>query len=123
MIFYESPRRIVALLHDVVAVIGANRGAVVARELTKLHETVLRGNVGELLERIETDGEQQLGEIVLLLAGCEESAEDAAAIDVRIMLTALLKRMPLKEAVTCAAEFSAVSRNELYRVALALSSG
>jgi 16S rRNA (cytidine1402-2'-O)-methyltransferase len=57
LIFYESPRRVCGLLEDLRAVFGGGRHAVVARELTKLHETVLSGSIDALLERVLADAE------------------------------------------------------------------
>ncbi|MBK7171038.1 MAG: 16S rRNA (cytidine(1402)-2'-O)-methyltransferase [Gammaproteobacteria bacterium] len=120
MIFYESPRRVLASLRDMVGAFGEGREAVVARELTKVHETVLCGSLEELAARVVADPEQQLGEIVLLVHGAP--AVDAAGVVVEVdsLLRALLARLPLKEAVACAVEISGRPRNELYRAALEL---
>ena len=122
MILYESPRRIVALLQDVVAVLGAEREVVMARELTKTHETVLRGSCAHVLQCVAADAEQQLGEIVLLVRGAEEVPAGSVNLDTQHLLVVLLKHMPLREAVACAVEISGQSRNDLYRKALALES-
>lgn len=122
MIFYESPRRVAASLRDMVEAFGPGRAAVVARELTKVHETLLCGSLAELAARVAADPEQQLGEIVLLVHGAP--AVDAAGVVVEVdsLLRALLARLPLKEAVACAVEISGRPRNELYRAALELRS-
>jgi 16S rRNA (cytidine1402-2'-O)-methyltransferase len=120
LIFYESPRRIAAALQDLESVFGALRPCSMARELTKLHETLLAGTVASVRERVEADPEQQLGEIVLIIGGAVGSDSDATALNVNSMLEALLKRLPLKDAVACAVEISGHSRNELYRLALSL---
>jgi 16S rRNA (cytidine1402-2'-O)-methyltransferase len=65
LIFYEAPHRIVDTLHDVLEILG-DREAVVARELTKLHETVERGRLSQLLEHFSS-GSAVRGEIVLLI--------------------------------------------------------
>ena len=123
MIFYESPRRVAASLQDMIEAFGQGRMAVVARELTKVHETLLCGSLAELEARVVADPEQQLGEIVLLVHGAP--AVDAAGVTVELdsLLHALLARLPLKEAVACAVEISGRPRNELYRAALELRSG
>jgi len=76
-----------------------------------------------VLERVAADPEQQLGEIVLVLAGAEAVVADETAISTGVLLEALLKRLPLKEAVACAVEISGRPRNEVYRAALALRPG
>jgi 16S rRNA (cytidine1402-2'-O)-methyltransferase len=123
LIFYESPRRILDTLRDLATVFGGERRCALARELTKVHETLLSGTVDEVLERVAADPEQQLGEIVLVLAGAEAVVADETAISTGVLLEALLKRLPLKEAVACAVEISGRPRNEVYRAALALRPG
>jgi 16S rRNA (cytidine1402-2'-O)-methyltransferase len=122
LIFYESPRRLLALLDDLVAVIGAAREAVIARELTKRFETVLTGTIGELRARVAADADQQLGEIVVLLRGAEDRPAAMAEVEPQRLLQVLLARMPLSEAVDCAVEICGLPRNRLYRAALALQS-
>lgn len=122
MIFYESPRRVAASLRDMVAAFGEGRAAVLARELTKVHETLLCGSLAELAARVAADPEQQLGEIVLLVHGAPAVDAAGAAVEVNSLLRALLARLPLKEAVACAVEISGRPRNELYRAALELRS-
>jgi 16S rRNA (cytidine1402-2'-O)-methyltransferase len=71
VVLFESPRRLVATLREVLEEMG-DRGVAVARELTKLHEEVLRGRVSEVLESL--DGAEPKGEVVLVLAGAEPEA-------------------------------------------------
>ncbi len=71
MVFFESPRRLGATLAELADVFGADRAAVVCRELTKTHEEILRGTLGELAE---WSAPGVLGEITLVVAGAEERA-------------------------------------------------
>src|SRR4051794_6033585 len=75
LIFYEAPHRIAATLRDAREVLG-NRAAVVARELTKLHEEFLRGTLDELT-RVFTETAKARGEIVLMISGAAAQDEDA----------------------------------------------
>jgi 16S rRNA (cytidine1402-2'-O)-methyltransferase len=68
LVFFESPRRVVPTLEDMRTVFGPNRRVVVARELTKIHEEVIRGTVEEVFARV-ADREQLKGEVVLVLEG------------------------------------------------------
>jgi 16S rRNA (cytidine1402-2'-O)-methyltransferase len=68
MVFYESPHRLRDTLEDCANVFGETRGATVAREITKMHETVYRGSLLEHLARAATDLDFGRGEIVLLIA-------------------------------------------------------
>ena len=67
LVFYEAPHRLKAALKDALEVLG-NREAVIARELTKLHEEFARGSLSDLLERFST-AETTRGEIVLMISG------------------------------------------------------
>ncbi len=84
LIFYESPKRLVGLMRDIVRLLG-NRSAVVARELTKVHEEILRGPLSNILERLE-DRLSLKGEYTLLVGGCAQGKEfdrDALQNDLR----------------------------------------
>lgn len=121
LVFYESPRRVVETLHDLVQAFGAGRPCTLARELTKVHETLLCGSVAEVLAIVEADPEQQLGEIVLVLGGAAAvTREDGVSASVTSILGVLFDHLPLSEAVACAARISGMARNEVYRAALAL---
>ena len=67
MIFYESPHRLLKTLTDLSAVLGENRKAVVARELTKIHEEIIRGTLGSIVEIFKNKTVK--GEIVLVVEG------------------------------------------------------
>jgi len=70
LIIYESPKRILLLLKDIISTMG-NRYGVLAREMTKLHEEFIRGRLSEILEVLEGRS-QTKGECTLLISGCEE---------------------------------------------------
>lgn len=120
LVFYESSHRVAETLADMVAVFGGTRQAVVARELTKLHETVRPGALGELLAWVGADDDQRRGEFVLLLAGAEPG-EAAQALDVDRLLRILLEELPVKQAAGLAARISGGRRNALYRRALEMA--
>lgn len=115
LIFYEAPHRIVACLQDVSAVLGAMRETVVARELTKTFETILSGSAAEVLSRVESDPNQQKGEIVLLVRGAEAKQSAELDSETQRIMTALLKELPLKQAASLAAEITGAKKNALYQ--------
>jgi 16S rRNA (cytidine1402-2'-O)-methyltransferase len=119
LIFYESGRRVSATLEDLCALFGAERRAVLARELTKLHETFLRGTPCELARRLQQEPVQCKGEHVLLLEGAGQEGDSDSAESERL-LRILLEELPLKQATALAARISGGKKNELYRMALAL---
>ena len=118
-IWFEAPARLAQSLSDMAEIMGP-RQAVVARELTKMHEEVLRGDLGELAMQIA--GMKRLkGEIVLLVAG---KPADASAFDddqLAAMLRAELEGQRLRDAVKSVVETTGLPRNRIYRLALALT--
>ena len=119
LIFYESPHRILESLQDMVAVFGAARTAVYARELTKHFETVRHASLGELVEWVSADPNQQRGEIVVLVHGAsavESESQGEAERIVRI----LIKDLPVSQAAALAAEITGLKKNQLYELALKL---
>ena len=113
LIFYESSHRIADALDDACAMLGDDRGAVLARELTKLFETVLDGTLRELASRVHADANQRKGEFVLLVRGAEE-AVDSTVAEGRRLYTALSEHLPPSTAAKVAAELSGAPRKALY---------
>jgi len=123
LIFYESPRRVLTTVSDLVAEFGAERPAVLAREMTKIHETVVSGTLVELRSWLETHPEQRRGEYVIVVAGAPPAREDDAATDAatRNLLRVLVDELPVKQAVAVAVRITGSKRNVLYRQAVALA--
>ena len=116
LVWLESAHRIVASLADAAEVLGSERRAVLARELTKRYETVLRGSLEELSRRVASDPEQQKGEFVLIVEGGTEPPPMGRPVD--DVLDALLAELPVKQAVRLAAVVTGEKKNTLYRRAL-----
>ena len=115
LIFYESGPRLRASLTDMAAVFG-DREAAVARELTKLFETTVRGPLSALAEDPRLDGPK--GEIVILVGPGEQQASTAEDAD--SALTEALTRLPPGEAASEVAKALGLNRRDLYRRAMAL---
>ena len=113
LIFYESSHRIEEALDDAVAAFGADRPAVMARELTKLFETVLDGTLAQLSERVRADPDQRKGEFVLLVEGAGEDADAKVAEGLRLYAK-LKEHLPPSTAAKVAAELSGAPRKSLY---------
>ena len=113
LVFYESSHRIAESLADMAAVLGEARAAVVARELTKMFETVLDGSLGELVARVNADANQQRGEFVVLVAGRPEE-EDARLAEGRRVFALLRDELPPARAAKLAAAITGASRKALY---------
>lgn len=118
LIFYEAPHRLLDCLADLERILGADRLAVMARELTKAFETFQGLPLGELRAWVAADGNQQRGECVLLVAGWQAPAENSVPAAALRVLELLLKEMPLKRAAALAAEITGVRKNLLYQAAL-----
>lgn len=115
LIFYEAPHRIEETLKDLREVLG-NRQAVIARELTKIHEEFLRGSLEELLG---LDHETIRGEIVLLVEGAKEVHEEVSEEDVLMALRiALSKGLSGKDAVEEVSSSLGIKKKQVYSLYL-----
>ena len=116
LIFYESSHRIVESVADAIVVFGAEREAVLARELTKLFETVIAAPLREIAERLDADANQQRGEFVLLVAGAGEDDADARLAEGRRVFTLLRDELAPAKAAKLAAAITGAPRKALYHV-------
>lgn len=121
LIILESPHRLLAALEDMAEVLGADRMATIAKELTKVFETVRRDTLTSLRAWLGEREERQKGEFVIVVAGAGKTDTDQETQRHRQLLEILLSELPLKTAVRLAAAISGASRNQLYALALELS--
>ncbi len=120
LVFYEAPHRVLDTLQDMQQIWGAEREVVIARELTKMYETVYSAPVAQLIEWVKKDENQQRGEIVLVVRGAEESPTESEKLSVDFILALLLKDLPLKQAVELTAKMTNKRKNDIYQRALEL---
>jgi 16S rRNA (cytidine1402-2'-O)-methyltransferase len=113
LVFYESSHRIADSLADMRAAFGDERPVVLARELTKLFETVLDGTLAELHARVEADDNQRKGEFVLIVQGAGDDA-DAQLAEGRRVYSMLNEHLPPSTAAKLAAEITGAPRKALY---------
>jgi 16S rRNA (cytidine1402-2'-O)-methyltransferase len=118
LIFYESPHRIVESLKDMREILGSERSAVVARELTKKFETVRSGTLAELVNWIEGDANQKKGEFVVLVQGIGAEERTEIDADTERLLLRLAEELPPKKAAAIVAEYSGLRKNSLYEYLL-----
>ena len=119
LIFYEAPHRILECLQDMEAIFGAERPALLARELTKTFETLKGLPLAQLREFVESDSNQQRGECVVLVAGWSApEGDEAVSAEAHRVLDLLLQDLPVKRAAALAAEITGVRKNLLYQLAL-----
>lgn len=122
LVFYEAPHRIEDCIADLCAVFGGAREVLIARELTKLHETLHRCRLEEAGEWLQGDDHRRRGEFVLVVEGAAEAVQQASA-GAEDVLKTLLGELPLKQAVALAVKLTGGNRNELYGIALKLKGG
>ena len=119
-VFYESSHRIVESLRDLAAILGDFRRVVLARELTKLHETIISAPLSELIDRVISDENQQKGEFVVIVEGAAQLEEGEDFLEVDRILRILMADLPLKQASSLVAEITGVKKNIVYQRGLAL---
>lgn len=118
LIFYEAPHRVEASLQSMIRVFGAEREAVLAREITKLYETIRRGTLLEIAQFVSDDSNQQKGEIVLIVAGRSRGERELDA-DVAALLLRLSQELPAKQAAAIVADYTGLRKKQLYEHLLA----
>lgn len=118
LVFFEASHRIQASLADMVDIMGGERQAVVARELTKLFEEIQGDTLNKLYHWIGADENRQKGEFVIVVRGAPSPPEASTALDVHQLMTVLLEELPVKSAVTVAAKLTGLKKNALYDIAL-----
>lgn len=118
LVFYEAPHRVVESVADLREVLGGGRRLLIARELSKLFETLHACSLDEAEAWLAADANRRKGEFVLVVEGAPAQEPDNAVA--RRALAILLEALPLKQAVELAAKIGGGGRNDLYRMALAM---
>lgn len=119
--FYEAPHRLIETLHLIENLWGGSHPLVLAKELTKVYETVYKNSVTQVLLWLQEDSKRTQGEFVLLFENMPAKAEGAAlSIPLDALLQSLLKHVKLKEAVAEAVALTQLPKNQVYERALAL---
>ncbi len=120
LVFYEAPHRVVDTVDALLAVFGPARTLVLARELTKLFETIHACPLGEAPEWLREDTNRQRGEFVLMVSGAPPSVDEGDAE--RVLQLLLDEGLPVKQAARLAHGITGVAKNTLYDLALRLKS-
>jgi 16S rRNA (cytidine1402-2'-O)-methyltransferase len=118
LVFYESPHRILECLTDMTSILGGERIATIARELTKTFETVKQDSLSALKEWVEADSNQQRGEFVVIVSGWQEPVAEEIDDEAIRILSLLVAELPVKQAAKLAAEITGEKKNRLYQYAL-----
>lgn len=115
LVFYESVHRLPETLQDAIGVFGESRPAAVGRELTKLHETIYRGSLAEVLAAVQSDPGGERGECTLLIAG-NPAPLQAAEGELARIVKLLAAELPAAQAAGLAARITGGSRRDAYRL-------
>jgi 16S rRNA (cytidine1402-2'-O)-methyltransferase len=121
LVFFEAPHRIAECLEDMAAAFGGARRAAVARELTKVFETVYRGTLATLCTQARSDANFTRGEITLVVEGAARASIDPARAQLDATLEVLLAELAPSKAAALAARLTGARRNDAYARALELS--
>ena len=119
LVFYEAPHRVLETVADLAAGLG-ERTLVIARELTKLFESIHSCPLGEATSWLQADANRQRGEFVLIVSGAPAGADDGEGE--RVLKLLLADGLPVKQAAKLAAAITGAAKNALYDRALALKS-
>lgn len=115
LVFYEAPHKLAGTLSDLAEALGEERSAALCRELTKIHEETLRGTLGELSRRYET--EEPRGEYVIVIEGKPPEKKQFSAEEAVLMAKKFIEDgMKSSEACREAAKITGVPKREIYSI-------
>ena len=118
LVFYEAPHRILEAVASLALVLGSQRTLVLARELTKMFETIHSCPLGEAHDWLLADSNRQRGEFVLLVSAAPELADEGEGE--RVLKLLLDEGLPVKQAAKLAHAITGMAKNALYELALRL---
>ncbi len=118
LVFYEVPHRIFASIEAAITCFGSERQAVIAKEISKLHEKIRRGTLAELMGWIHSDKDLSKGEFVVVIQGAKEISLDK--LEARRILKILLAGRTFKEAIRLTSEITRGKKNDIYKLAMEL---
>jgi 16S rRNA (cytidine1402-2'-O)-methyltransferase len=120
LVFYEAPHRIMETTASLLAVFGPGRTLVLARELTKLFETVHVCSLAEAPAWLAADADRRRGEFVLIVSGAQPPTDDGNGEGERVLGLLLDEGLTVKQAAKLAHAITGAARNTMYVLALRL---
>ena len=120
IIFYESPKRVLATLTDMQTIFGDSREVCLAKELTKAFETIHTGSIPNLIEYLTIDQNHQKGEFVILISATNEIDLAEAEIQLDSLLPILCAEMGTSKAAKIAAKITGIDKKKCYKRAMDL---
>ena len=119
-IYYESPKRILSTLKDMMDVFGEDRRVCLAKELTKSFEKILNDNLPALINYLESDSNHQKGEFVILVSPADKIELDEANIELEKILPILCEEMGASKAAKLASKITGLDKKYCYKKAIIL---
>ena len=119
-IIFESPHRILKTLFLVQNIFGSNYELFIARELTKIYETIYKDKVASIIERLESYPEEQKGEFVIIFSGESSQIENIKTLSINEALEVMMKELPLNQSVKLISTIFKKNKKEVYNQALEL---
>ena len=117
--FYESSHRIQAALEDMAGIFPPEHEIVIAREITKLHETIVKAPLADALQKVQSDENMRKGEFVVIVAGRKIEVDQQQLSEEHLkILRLLLSECSIKTAVALATEITGQRKKRLYQAAL-----
>ena len=120
IIFYESPKRVLATLTDMQTIFGDSREVCLAKELTKAFETIHTGSIPNLIEYLTIDQNHQKGEFVILISATNKIDLAEAEIELDSLLPILCAEMGTSKAAKIAAKITGIDKKKCYKRAMNL---
>jgi 16S rRNA (cytidine1402-2'-O)-methyltransferase len=121
LVFYETGPRMPACLRDIADCLGADREAAIGRELTKIHETIERSSVQQLIQNLEEGVISHRGEFVLMIAGLQDDHRVSESEElVATMLEEMIDHLPLGQCASIISRVSGIPRKQVYKLGLKL---
>ncbi len=120
IVFYESPKRILAALMDMLEVFGEKRQVCLAKEITKSFETILNDNLVNLIEYLTSDSSHQKGEFVIIISPVNKVDLDEAQAQLEKILPILCAEMGASQAAKLAAKITGIDKKHCYKRAINL---
>ena len=120
IIFYESPKRILAALMDMLEVFGEKRQVCLAKEITKSFETIINDNLVNLIEYLTSDSSHQKGEFVIIISSANKVDLNEAQVQLEKILPILCAEMGASQAAKLAAKITGIDKKHCYKRAINL---
>jgi len=114
-IFFESPSRILKTTKLIKEIYGSKRNVCLAKEISKIHETIITGYIDEIIHYLEESSDHQKGEFVVLVEGLNDKEIDEKLFLLNEIIPHLLKEMSASKAAKLAAKITALEKETCYK--------